>query len=85
MRLLDVTRSDAPAVVLAEKSISGPGQPPLAFELPYPPEAVQRDRRTVLEARIELAGRLRFFSVTAHAITPDSVTLPQEVWVELSQ
>ena len=82
MRLLDVTRRDAPAVVLTEKSVSGPGQPPLAFELPYPLEAIRPDRRTVLEARIEVAGRTRFYSATAHAVTTESVMQPQEIWVE---
>lgn len=82
LRLLDVTQRDAPAIVLAEKSFSGPGQPPLAFELPYPQEAVRHDRRTVVEARIEVAGRARFYSVTAHPVTPDSVMQPQEIWVE---
>jgi len=82
IRLLDVTRRDAPAVVLAEKSVSGPGQPPLAFELPYPLEAIRPDRRTVVEARIEVAGRTRFYSAAAHAVTTETVMQPQEIWVE---
>jgi putative lipoprotein len=82
MRLLDVTRRDAPAVVLTERSVSGPGQPPLAFELPYPPEAVRPDRRTVVEARIEVAGRTRLYSATAHVVTTETVMQPQEIWVE---
>ena len=82
VRLLDVTRVDAPNIVLAEKSIFGPGQPPLAFELPYPPTAIRGDRRIVVEARIEVAGRPLFISATAHAVTPDTVMQPQEIWVE---
>lgn len=82
LRLLDVTRTDAPAVVLVEKSLSGPGQPPIPFELPYPPEAIRADRRTVLEARIEVAGRPRFYSATAHPVTGETVMSPQAVWVE---
>ncbi len=82
LRLLDVTRTDVPAVVLVEKSLSGPGQPPIPFELPYPPEAIRADRRTVLEARIEVAGRTRFYSATAHPVTSETVMSPQAVWVE---
>ena len=82
VRLLDVTRVDTPNMVLAEKSIFNPGQPPLAFELPYPPTAIRRDRRTVVEARIEVAGRPLFFSATAHAVTPETVMQAQEIWVE---
>lgn len=82
LRLLDVTRRDMPAVVLVEKSLSGPGQPPIPFELPYPPEAIRADRRTVLEARIEVAGRPRFYSATAHPVTGETVMQAQEVWVE---
>jgi len=82
LRLLDVSRADAPAVVLADKSVSAPGNSPIAFELPYPVRAVQEGRRITLEARIEVAGRLKFYSMTAHLVTPDSVVEPHEIWVE---
>lgn len=83
VRLLDVSRADAPAVVLADKSMSAPGNPPIAFELPYPVRSVQDGRRLTLEARIEVAGKLRFFSTTMTPVTPDTVVVPHEIWVEL--
>lgn len=83
VRLLDVSRADAPAIVLADKSMSSPGNPPIAFELPYPVRSVQEGRRITLEARIEVAGKLRFFSTTMNPVTPDTVTVPHEIWVEL--
>lgn len=83
IRLLDVSRADAPAIVLADKSMSSPGNVPIAFELRYPVRAVQAGRRITLEARIEVAGKLKFYSMTAHAVTPESVVAPHEIWVEL--
>ncbi len=83
VRLLDVTSADAPAVVLADKSMSSPGNPPIAFELPYPVRSVQEGRKITLEARIEVAGKLRFYSMTTHPVTPASVEVAHEVWLEL--
>ncbi len=83
VRLMDVTRASAPAVVLAEKSIMNPGNPPLAFELPYPAGAITAETRVVLEARIDVAGRPRFYSNETHAITPASAARLQEVQVDL--
>jgi putative lipoprotein len=82
IRLLDITRKDAPAVVLAERSISNPGNPPMKFELPYPYGGITAKRHYVIEARIEVDGRMRFFSMEAHAVTPENAALPHEVWVE---
>jgi putative lipoprotein len=83
VRLMDVTKADAPAVVLAEKSIMNPGNPPLAFELPYPAGAITAETRVVLEARIDVAGRPRFYSSDTHTITPATAARLHEVQVDL--
>ena len=82
IRLLDITRTDAPAVIMAERSISNPGNPPMKFELPYPYGGITAKRRYVIEARIEVEGRMRFFSMDAHIVTPENASQPHEVWVE---
>jgi putative lipoprotein len=85
LRLLDVTRPDAPAIVLSEKSVSNPGNPPMAFSLPYLPGDIRTGRTIVIEARIEVAGRPRFFAANPHPVTPESLYLSHEVWVELAK
>ncbi len=84
LRLLDVTRPDAPALVLAEKSISNPGNPPIPFELSYLPGDMRAGRSIVIEARIDLAGRPRFYAEKPHPVTPESVSRPHEIWLELA-
>jgi putative lipoprotein len=85
LRLLDVTRPDAPAIVIADKSIANPGNPPIAFELPYLPGDIRAGRRIVIDARIEVAGRPRFYAENPHPVSPESVHRPHEVWVELTK
>lgn len=82
VRLLDISRPDLPPLVLADKSIFGPGNPPIAFEIPYTAGAIREGLRFTLEARIEVAGKLTFYSMAAHPVTLENVTQPHEVWVE---
>ena len=70
-------------LVLADKSIFGPGNPPMPFEIPYSPGTIRAGQRFALEARIEVGGKLRFYSMAAHPVTLENVTEPHEVWVEL--
>ena len=82
IRLLDVTRVDAPAVVLADRSYSNPGNPPIAFELPYPVGGIDPARNYRIEARIEVTGRLRYYTMQPHVVTAQNAAQPHEVWVE---
>lgn len=82
VRLLDVTQTDAPPVVLSERSLSNPGNAPIPFKLYYPYGGIVAGIRYVIEARIEIAGRLRFYSIETHQVTPQNASQPHEVWVE---
>ena len=84
VRLLDITRKDVPAIVLAEKSISNPGNPPISFALPYPFGGFAPNRNYVIDARIEVDGRLRFYSMRQYLVTSDNAEDPHELWLELS-
>lgn len=84
VRLLDITRKDIPAIVLAEKSISNPGNPPIAFALAYPFGGLAPNRNYVIDARIEVDGRLRFYSMEQYAVTAQNATESHEVWLELA-
>jgi uncharacterized lipoprotein YbaY len=61
VQLLDVSRADAPAVVLGRQTIGPRGaQVPFAFEIMYDPGRVTADAVVVVRATITAAGRLLF-------------------------
>jgi len=69
VRLLDVSRADAPATVLAEqRQRTGGRQPPFAFELAVDASRLDPRMRCTVAARVELAGRLLFISDTAYPV-----------------
>ena len=84
VRLLDVSDKESPAIVLAERSYSNPGNPPMSFELPYPFGGINARRSYVIEARVEVNGRLMFYSMKAHIVTPQNASQSHEVWLELT-
>jgi len=84
VRLLDITRKDVPAIVLAEKSISNPGNPPISFALSYPFGGFAPNRNYVIDARIEVNGRLRFYSMKQYVVTSENAGDAHELWLELS-
>lgn len=64
VRLVDVSRADAPATVIGEQVIKAAGrQVPFAFEIAYDPKRIEERFTYALQARIEDEdGRLRFIS-----------------------
>ncbi|MEJ2503622.1 MAG: YbaY family lipoprotein [Gemmatimonadota bacterium] len=60
--LQDVSRADAPAVVLAEQRIAVEGGPPWGFSLEYDPAQVEDRGRYTVRVRLEREGRLLFTS-----------------------
>ena len=84
VRMLDVTQKEAPAIVLGEKSISNPGNSPIAFSLAYPFGGISPTRNYVIDARIELEGRLRFYTMEPYVVTPQNAADSHEVWLQLT-
>ncbi|HIK18559.1 MAG TPA: YbaY family lipoprotein [Leptolyngbyaceae cyanobacterium M33_DOE_097] len=76
VRLLDVSRQDAPAEVLASETISfGGRQVPIPFALTYNPDKIQENHTYTVDARILVDGKLRFISDTVNqVITRDNPT-----------
>jgi len=70
VRLEDVTRADAPADVIAEKTVAADGtQVPIPFELRYAPERIQPNHRYAVRASIRApSGDLMFAATTQHAV-----------------
>ncbi len=69
--LQDVSRADAPAVVLAQQSGPVQGQVPLPFTLRYPVDQLQPGHRYAISARIESEGRLLFINTEQHSVSLD--------------
>jgi len=69
VKLLDVSRADAPAVTIAEQVIRPAGrQVPIAFELRYDPRRIEERRRYVIQARILVGGNQRYINTEAYPV-----------------
>jgi len=80
IRLVDVSRADAPSVVLGEQIIQAAGkQVPFAFEVAYDPARIDETMSCAVQARIEDGGRLLFISDQHYAVitrgAPTSVSM----------
>jgi putative lipoprotein len=69
VRLVDVSRADAPAELLAEQTIIAAGkQVPIAFALTYDPTRINAAHTYAVQVRIEDDGRLLFISDMHHPV-----------------
>jgi len=69
VQLVDVSRADAPAVVLGEQLIETAGsQVPFSFAIAYAPTGIDERMNYAVQARIEVGGRLLFVSDQHYAV-----------------
>jgi YD repeat-containing protein len=69
VQLLDVSRQDAPAEVLATETITlGDRQVPVPFTLAYNPDRIIANNTYAVNARILVDGNLQFISTTRYAV-----------------
>jgi putative lipoprotein len=69
VRLVDVSRADAPADLLAEQAISAAGkQVPIEFALTFDPARIDAAHTYAVQVRIEDDGRLLFISDMHHPV-----------------
>ena len=69
VQLVDVSRADAPAIVLGEQVTHAAGkQVPFAFEIPFDPARIEANHSYAVQARIEQDGKLRFISDRHYAV-----------------
>jgi putative lipoprotein len=66
--LQDISRADAPVIILARQTAPVKGQVPLPFTLAYDPKQVQPGHSYSVSAHIELDGKLLFVSTGRHAV-----------------
>jgi hypothetical protein len=60
VQLLDISRQDAPAAVIAKQHITQPGQVPIPFKLVYDPAKINPAHKYAVLARILSNGQVRF-------------------------
>ena len=69
LQLVDVSRADAPAIVLGEQVTHAAGrQVPFSFEIPFDPAKIAANYSYAVQARIEVDGKLRFISDRHYAV-----------------
>ena len=69
VKLVDVSRADAPAVVIGEQVIhSGGKQVPFEFQIAYDTTKIEVNHSYAVQARIEDGGQLRFISDQHYAV-----------------
>jgi copper homeostasis protein (lipoprotein) len=66
--LEDVSKADAPAVVVGSVRIEKPGQVPIRFEIPYDPARIDQSHSYSVRARILVGQRLLFTTDRAYPV-----------------
>jgi len=77
--LLDTSRADAPATLIASQKIPHPGNPPFRFTLSYDPAKIIPTHTYTVRATVHVGANLLFTSTTAHQVitngNPDHVNI----------
>ncbi len=85
VKLVDVSRADAPSITIGEYEIANPGQVPLSFEIEYDTAEIDDRFTYAVQARINEGESLAFISDTAyHVITRDNPTSVDLVLVKVA-
>ncbi len=82
IRLLDVSKMDVAATVLAETRLKNPGQVPIAFSLPYDASKIEPRHSYTVQVRIEESGKLRFTTTTAYPVLASPEQGAMEILVD---
>lgn len=70
VQLADVSRMDAPAIVIGEQDISPAGQVPVKFEIKFDDSKITKGMTYALQARITVDDKLWFINDTRHEVDP---------------
>ena len=65
VQLQDVSRADAPAIVLGDQTITASHQVPIPFRIEYDPKQIEENHTYSISARITIDGQLRWTNTTA--------------------
>jgi uncharacterized lipoprotein YbaY len=87
--LQDVSRADAPAVVIGRARIAHPGNPPIPFEITYDRSLVDPSHHYDVRARILMDGKLLFTTDKSYTVLTLSLAMKCRnccgVWVPPGQ
>ncbi|MGH9842426.1 MAG: YbaY family lipoprotein [Blastocatellia bacterium] len=81
--LLDVSRADAPAVVLDKQEIKPTTQVPIPFTVSYDPAKIDERHSYAVQARILREGKLWFINTTRYAVITQGNPTKVEVVVNM--
>ena len=73
VRVLDMTRGEGRGEVLGEETITNPASAPIPFHIEYRAEDEVLRRRVTIDARVSTGRTLRYYTASAHPITPGNV------------
>lgn len=76
VELQDVSKADAPAVVLGRGRLAPAGQPPFRFEITYDDAAVQAGHRYTVRASVRQQERLLFTTDSHYPVLEDDRNVP---------
>jgi putative lipoprotein len=83
VQLVDVSKADAPAEIIATQVITAAGrQVPFNFELIYKPMKILSDHTYTVQARITVDGQLTFINTTQYPVLTQGAPATVEVVVE---
>ena len=74
--LLDVSRADAAADVIASLEVADPGNVPIDFELTYDPALIDDRGTYAVRATIDVDGTLWWTSIEAHLVLTEAGCRP---------
>jgi uncharacterized lipoprotein YbaY len=84
VRVVDVSRGEAKIDVLGDQTVVNPGRMPVPFRIEFSADDSLLRRGVTLEARVSVAGRLRYTTKLAHPLTLGNVRDSQVVEVALA-
>jgi len=76
VRLVDVSRADAPSLTIARTRFAAEGRNPIPFVISYDPARILPGRRYGVQARISDGRRLLFISTQAYPVLTGGPDLP---------
>lgn len=77
--LEDVSRADAPSILIASTRIDSPGNPPIRFTLDYERSKLVERHRYVVRAKITRGDELMFATDTAYPVLEEGQQKPLEL------
>jgi uncharacterized lipoprotein YbaY len=80
--IVDHSQNQKTERVLGEQVIRAPGAKPIPFRVEFRADDDAMRRGLNIDARVSIDGKVRYRTLSAHAVTLASVQFPHEVYIE---